>query len=412
VSFEKVQTFEDLKEFGVIEIESENRTGEDPPEGFKKAFLASMKSILNPLPHFSKPPNADSSGWSIGFSSSEIVDVQNIDKQLDLNMIISEPMLRKVFIQGVPIGLDEALKDLNDIEIPVGENFKQDLTVRCMSNFNNQPLTAVNVKISNSINFVFDENNPREKTINLVHDPIKKNDYKYKYHLYFNQTYTNQTEFESEYFTIDKDIAFLDIQPENFFSNRSFNVTTTSDFPWDLINSVEVKLNVDDNASVLNPESIRIDSKMPSGLINAFAIGKQYFEDVSYSAVFTKSSDNSTFSLTAYPTGRMILLNQLQKRRITFLVLETGNWKDYESVQIVIKNDQNKIQIWKAASNKMILNKSSPMAHFDYWFAGNDRSITYKIRFISKYNGNTTPEIVESEGLKIQISIPNKIINT
>src|ERR1035437_6315019 len=83
LSLEKVDTFEEIRQAGVIRVTSVNQTGEEPPDGFRRAVLASIQSILTPMPRFAPPPQGGDPGWGIGFECSTVRDIQNNDKRLD-----------------------------------------------------------------------------------------------------------------------------------------------------------------------------------------------------------------------------------------------------------------------------------------------------------------------------------------
>ena len=146
VSFEKVETFEDLRQSGVIRVVSENETGETPPEGFQRAFLSSMQSLLEPAPRFGTPPGASGNSWLIGFSSSTVRDIQNISRRLDRNMKVSGAVSRKIFIQGGLDGLDDAMA-AEPVVFPTDNPFVQKLKVRCHAAFDAAPLLAANVTV-------------------------------------------------------------------------------------------------------------------------------------------------------------------------------------------------------------------------------------------------------------------------
>lgn len=118
VSFEKIETFEDLKESAVIRVVAENDTGEPAPEGFRRAFLQSLQSLLEPAPRFATPPEAKGGSWIIGFGSSTVHDIQNIARRLDCNMKISGAVTRKIFIQGALSGLSDALAARPPLVLP------------------------------------------------------------------------------------------------------------------------------------------------------------------------------------------------------------------------------------------------------------------------------------------------------
>ncbi|QZT37175.1 hypothetical protein K5X82_18415 [Halosquirtibacter xylanolyticus] len=382
ISFEKVETYEELKSSDVIEIVSESTTGEEPPEGFKTAFLASMKAVLDPLPQFSQPGSNNDNGWSIGFSSSEIIDIQNIEKQLDFNMTISKPMLRKVFFQNIPHGLVEALKTVKDIEIPIGQSFTQKLTTRCMYDFDDALINAIEIRIFktgdnvNNPDFnVFHSTSAKEKVFDIEHDPRDKKAYQYDYNIYFKNQPSVTNHLKTSSLELKQDMAFLDILPEQFYSYRVFSITTVEDFPWKLISRVKVEINVGDDF-IISPNILQLTDNSQTGKITAFSKEKKSFEDAMYTATFIRKS-NKSISLQGYIAGQTILLNQFSKRNISFYVDNDSIWDDYNKVTIRVSEGENQ------AINKgtITLNAQNTKVNFEYWYTGNNRAVEYQVKF-------------------------------
>jgi hypothetical protein len=147
ISVEKTDTFEQLRQDGVLRVESENQSGEPAPAGLRDAFLRSMQSILTPLPRFAPAPEANTGDWLVGFDCATVHDVQNISRRLDTDMRVAGVVARKAVLQGALGGLAEALAQRPDIELPTSTSFTQPLMVRCHDRFGGQPLQRANVQI-------------------------------------------------------------------------------------------------------------------------------------------------------------------------------------------------------------------------------------------------------------------------
>ncbi|MCG7564564.1 hypothetical protein [Pseudoalteromonas sp. McH1-42] len=381
ISFEKVETYEELKSSGVIEIFSENTTQEEPPEGFKKAFLTSIKAVLDPLPQFSQR-NSDNE-WSIGFSSSEIVDIKNIEKKLDLNMTVSKPVLRQVFFQDMPLGLEEALKTVNDIEIPIGQVFTQKLTIRCIYDFDDEMIEAIEIRIfkaedsaNNSIFGVFNKESLKEKVLEIVHDPRDERLYKYGYNIYFKNQPSVNNPLKTPRSELKKDVAFLDIQPQEFYSCRVFSVFTVKEFPWELISVAKVELNVPGDFNI-SPSVLRLTDKYRTGKITAFSKEVKSFENAMYTATCHCKRSNKLIFLKGYIAGQVILLNHLSKRSISFYVADKGVLDDYN--EVIIKVFEGEGQLMNKGT--ITLNAQNPKADFEYWHTLNNRDVQYQVKF-------------------------------
>lgn len=401
ISVEKIETFEELRQSGVIRVASVNRTGQTPPEGFRRAFLKSLQSLLVPLPRFATPPDGGGDEWLIGFSCSTVQDTQNIARRLDCNMQISGAVTRKAFIQGPLDRLGEALAARPEIELPTNTRFTQELTLRCHTTFNDGPLDAINVHIEpptiSPSSRVFNDLNDDEWPIELVHKPGTISDYSYRCELYFRD---NPAKCSSGSIGIRRDQIFLDIVPDEFYTYRRYSVMAADEFPWDLLNSVELTL-AGPEPLAFEPRQLKLSKTHPSGAIEAFAPVRTDLDEIVFTARYY-STDARSFMTDGLPLGKTIFLNPFRRRVVTFRAAADFNWQRYSRINISIARSAGKPQLWRNGDGKLTLTKATAAARFTYWFT-DGRELRYRTTFM----GNGIPrthEDIETSDAAVVIS--------
>src|SRR5271165_1079273 len=391
ISFENVQTFYEMRQSGVIRVVLENQTIETPPEGFQRAFLSSLQSLLDPLPRFAPPAEAGDNPWPIGFSCSAVRDIQNISRRLDCNMQISGAVARKVFIQGGLAGLREAWDARPEIMLLTGVSFTQKLTVRCHAAFDDKPLDEVNVTIeprdAARYSRVFNKTNSAEEwPIELVHPPGTDSDYTYRCVSYFRDYRPEST---SGLVGIRREQAFLDILPSDFYAYRLYSVSVAKDkdeFPWDLLKSV--KLTLKGPASlVFKPEQLVLSQASPSGQISAFASERANLDDVGFTALYQPESGVS-FALDGLPSGSTIFLNPFLRRVVSFQASAGFDWQRTSKILVKVDPSKEGPQLWAAQAGSLTLTKNASTSSFAYWYT-DDRKLKYKRAFFQ--NGQQMP---------------------
>jgi hypothetical protein len=365
ISVEKVETFEELRQNGVIRVVSENLTGEAPPDGFREAFLRSLKSILVPLPRFAPAPEAGGGNWLVGFECSAVHDVQNISKRLDTNMQVSGVVARKAFIQGAIAGLNEALASRPDIELTTGASFTRALTVRCHDAFDGVPLDAANVAIrranANLLSREF-KDSATEWTVTLVHPPGSGSEYAYTCDLYFRDRDTIPTAAVS----ISRDQTYLDIVPSAFYTYRRYAASVADDFPWKLVKTIGLALRGPDSLA-FQPAQLTLKADTPTGSIKAFAPSRVDLDAVSVSATYTPvAGAGSQFELVLLPAGTSIFLNPFSRRVVTFRAAADVDWSSITQIGITIVVSDDTPQLWEI--RKLLLSRNTPQIKATYWY--------------------------------------------
>jgi len=379
ISFEKTETFEDLKASGVIRVSSLNSTGEEPPEGFQRAFLRSLQSLLTPMPGFAPPPEGGSEGWGIGFDYQTVRDLQNLARRLDTNMRISGAVTRQVYLQGSPAGLAEAMKSRREIELPTAGAFTQRLTIRCPHAFDGNPLEAVNVAIQPptlpTTGRVFDENAPSDWQVELARDPRANAEYSYTCALHFGAGRGIQ---QSGPGVIGREQAFLDIVPEAYYTYRRYRVSAANEFPWDLLQSVTLTPRGPRGLS-FEPASFQLRPAAATAATAAFAGASANLGEVVFAAAY-QPKNGAAFSLEALPSGSTVFLNPFQARRVTFGAVAEVDWEKYIRIVVLPERSNGTPQLWATDEGKKILTEKTPRARFDYWHTG-ERKLQYKATF-------------------------------
>ncbi len=375
LSLEKVDTFEEIRQAGVIRVTSVNQTGEEPPDGFRRAVLASIQSILTPMPRFAPPPQGGDPGWGIGFECSTVRDIQNIDKRLDTDMSVVGSVTRKAYLQGVPDGLTEALAACQVVELPTAESFVQKLSVRCADPFDQAPLQALQVGIDNGSGFpkvhVFDRTNSDTWEIELTHDPRSDAPYVYRCDLHFG----DRPSIAGNPIEIPRERAYLDIVPESYYNFRSYQVLASRDFPWKMLRTATIALSGPAGFSFGPPVQLRASQTI--GATTAFSPLPGNLDDVEFNLV-CQPVGGPAFTVSGVPSGATIYLNMFRQRSLEFAVARDFDWSSCESVKVSPEKPDGTPLLRVAGGLR--LTRNSPSASFDWWTSG-DATVKYQLDY-------------------------------
>lgn len=373
ISVEKVETFEELRQSGVIRVVSENLTGEAPPDGFREAFLRSLKSMLAPLPRFAPAPEAAGGNWLIGFDCDTVHDVQNLSKRLDTNMQVSGVVARKAFIQGAIAGLNEALAARPDVELTTGASFTRTLTVRCHDAFGGSPLDAANVAIRSAdatpLTREF-KDAATEWTVTLVDPPGSSAGYAYTCDLYFR----NRAAMPTAAVSIGREQAYLDIVPSAFYTYRRYAASVADDFPWKLVKTIGLTLRGPDSLA-FQPGQLTLKADAPTGSIQVFAPSRVDLDALSVSATYTPvTGAGAPFELVGLPAGTSIFLNPFSRRVVSFRAAADFDWTGITQIGIGIGASEDTPQLWE--TRRFLLSRDTPQIKATYWYPL-DRQFSY-----------------------------------
>lgn len=400
ISFEKVDTFEDLATSGVLEIRSDSMTGETAPDGFRLSFLRSLQSVLAPLPRFAAAPEAGG-GWLVGFDCSTVQDIQQVVQRLDTDMQLTDAVVRQAWIQGELAGLDEALAERPEIELPTGFSFNQALTVRCHDAFGGQPLDTANVQFepTGPGGGFHSFTRPDEAwTVELTNPPGADTPHVCRCSFHFRD---RGSRCGSGTIPVARGQAFLDIVPAAFFTYRRYTVSVAEDFPWDLVDSVSVALSGQPELA-FQPDRAVLAASAPEAAIEAFAPAPVRLDDVEYSATIMPARRGIQFSVTGSAAGAAVFLNPFSRRVVTFRAPEGFDWQGVSRIDIAIEARPDGPQLWTKGS--LSLTAAAPQARFTYWYTS-DKTIRYRARITR--NGQATPiPATETVQVDVVLAVP------
>lgn len=405
VSFEKIETFEDLKESAVIRVVAENDTGEPPPEGFRRAFLKSLQSLLEPAPRFATLPEAKGGSWIIGFGSSTVHDIQNIARRLDCNMKISGAVTRKIFIQGALSGLSDALAARPPLVLPASNPFRQELTVRCHAAFDAAPLVAANVRIkrlgnTGELTNVFNKTRPADWPVELIHLPGNDVLPRYRCESHFGN---KRPVSASQAIDIRPEQAFLDIVPAEFYAYRMYSISVADEFPWDLVRSIKLELK-GPAPLAFDPPVLVLGPNLRSGQIGAFASQPAKLDDVEFAATCQPRS-SSSFVLNGLPAGATIFLNPLLRRVVHFEASRDFDWGTWSAIGLTVTPSGGP-QLWADGNDSFELTRSSSATSFAYWYT-DGKQLSCQRQFINVDSATPPTPAVPFETSEAHVTIPS-----
>lgn len=379
VSFEKVDTFEELRNSGVIEIVAVNATDSPAPDEFRRAFLQSLQSALTPLPQFAPPPEGGQSSWLIGFDCSTVHDIQNIQRSLDCNMQVSGAITRSVFIQGAVGNLAEAWKKNPPVVIPRGGLFKQNLTFRCFSALDSRPVQRVTVWVDGKYPYThtFDSSSPLDWSQSLTWE-AGGSPYSYRWQAAFGDPWRNAVPSAVPAMPVSRDQAFVDIVPASSYTYRRFIVSTAAEFPWELIKSVKVSL-ASNIQGVADADPVYLSSDKPISVLEFFASLPEAAGNLEFTALYTPAASNS-FTQQGLPAGGTIFLNPFRRRKFTVRAADSFDWEQYPRVRVSVRLPAGIVGDTQTAT----LTKGSTPASWNFWSAESEATrIEYKTAFTS-----------------------------
>ncbi len=404
-SFESESTFQELQTNSVIKVTSVNQTGESPPEGFRRAFLQSLQSLLTPLPRFAEPPEGGEGSWLIGFGCNTVKDIQNISRRLDCDMRISGAVARSAYIQGALGGFADAYKRRGFVTLPTADLFIQKLTVRCDRSFDGNPLKAVTVVIDHnpSLTHTFSNDNRQEWAIELVHHPRKPHKYQYRCNLHLGSDLGGD-KLATGSFEIKRDQAFLDIVPEAFFTYRSYSVSAEKDFPWELLTQVQLEPALH-KALTFQPDSLQLTGSKPCGQIAAFARQRVSLDDVEFKATCKIRSSSATFHLERLlPSGKTIFLNPFRQQSFTFQASKDFNWARYTEIRVRVNLPAN--SLLKNGELSFVLKPAEGAKKLTFWRADNGRKLSYETAFRARSGESPRVPGLEATERVVEITAP------
>lgn len=374
------ETFEELRQFGALEVVNENHVAEEAPEGFRVAFMRSLQSALTPLPHFTDADSGSNDGWRVGFACEELRDVQRISRVLDTRMAIAGVTTRKACIQGLVADWEEALAAQPDKVLPTGLSFVQTLQVRCHENFATGPVGAATVQIQQTgqtvLSHVFTDN-ASEWSVQLTRPPGTESTYQAR--CVFN-TPSAWGPHPTAQLPIARDQAFLDIIPAAFYSRRRYRVSVAEDFPWPLVRFVRLQMRGPAGLG-FQPEQLTLQAGDTEACIEAFAPHAVDLDGVEFIAQLHKHNDLQPLQLTGLPAGPSIFLNPVSCRVVRFRVAPDFDWQEVLKVVVRARPAPDGSQLWE--STLLTLTPQTAHGRLVYWFSST-RPFDYSADFVRR----------------------------
>ena len=409
VSFESVDTFEELKKAGAVEISSEVYT-DDPQGELRLAFLQSLKTLLTPLPQFAAPPEGGKT-WLIGFDCSTVRDIQNIQRQIEGNLQVNAAVTRSVFIQGALENLSDAYKAGPKVKMPRADQlFTHDQVFRSFDAFDGHPLKYMIVYINGKYPYShpFNKDDSGEWPITLTYDPGQA-PYTYHCQLYFSEALAKTpaitNPLTTDLITVPRDKSFVFILPAEFYTYRRYAVYTVSDFPWTVVELVRITFRALPPGTVSAPETLDLFDAKASEM-EVFSTASANLEAVEYTVLCALRNGGRSFELRGLANGNTILvINPFQKKTLKVRV-DDANWSRFKAIKLTFQLPSGATPEEK--SSIVFQRGDLTPVSWSYWYADLSK-VQYKLDW-SPAGGGERPkptEWLEVKKSTLVISAPN-----
>ncbi|WP_431257988.1 hypothetical protein ACQ86G_26020 [Roseateles chitinivorans] len=379
LEIEHVQTFETLRASGAIRVDTTDRGGLPLPDGFRLAFMRSVRNALTPMPRFATPGDGETGGWSLGIDCSRLEDEQTLVRKLDMRMSVSGMVSRQACPLGAPTGLAEALRDCRMETIGTGRSYVRPLRVRCHDDYRG-PVRAVELRLDppegtpgGSQAHVFNADRPQDWPTSLSRTATAPRA-RCVVHFQDGGGLDRPASLERP-LALDTDQAFLDIVPAGLFADRRFSIEVAEAFPWPLVRSVEVRL----AGAGLRwwPPSVELDERRPGAVIEAFAPQPVDFGDVRCELVVHPASGDAALRLPGgQPAGGVVFVNPFARRDVGLRIDPGIDWGGRDSLALRVV--PGPLQLWPETVFTLHRDPDVPPPVLRYWHAG-DRGFALAI---------------------------------
>ncbi len=404
LDFERTDTFEDLRQSGVLRVVNESQTDAPAPDSFKLAFMRSLQSALEPLPRF--VPQGGGGDWSLGFSCSTVRETQNLARRLDTRMQVSGAVPRRAFIQGVLAGWKEALDAQPDLQLPTRSSFQQALTVRCHDAFNGEPLHALKVRLesaaADAVEHVF-EGPEWPWTVELSHPPFKASPLESGSLCRVTPYFGDGSAGPVTVMPVRREQAYLDIVPASLFSWRRYQMEASPDFPWELVTAISVRL-AGQGASAgveTRPPNVVLTAAKTRADIELFSPTPVDLADVVFTAE-CKTLAGPVIRWSGWPAGPQVYLNPFIRRWLSFRVAEDVDWQDLTAVEITLQAGSTPSHLWR--DGRYSLTPDRPRCRIECWSLP-QTPISYRVSYVGA-GRRIPPTIAESSRADVVITLP------
>jgi len=250
LNFSSVDTFERLRKEKVLTIEGteyEDETAHD----LKLDFLRSLGMLFKPLPDPSPLKKWGDGGDGLIFGCRQLKEITEVRQTGDVTLDVQEAAARPVFLQSVVTDLAEAYKKAGGatvFDLSAGMPLQQKLTINCLADFDADKIVKIKVSFSDSDRVdpevTFRKGDPLSQShdITLAYDRENQKTYQWWYEVTLSNTGGVLETLTSDKTEVDRYGRFLVVQPSEIYTRRAIPVVVPKNFPWEVIESIDVKL--------------------------------------------------------------------------------------------------------------------------------------------------------------------------
>jgi hypothetical protein len=403
ISFEKTETFEEIKSDQVITVECI-----DYGDDFKIDILKSLSYFLTPLPVFAPVPNQSGGGWSIGYSCKEMKDIQKIERLVDLDVETEKAVKHSTYIQGNIDRFQEAYAQHPIQILPTATHniFEQKLTATCYANYEQDSIQQVVVYIYKQeevYTYFSFKANSTSCPLELTYNPTNQDRYEWNYVINFTDGIYQQL--KSAKRPIERHHDFLSIIPNELYTSRPISISTSKDFPWSLIRTVRIDMKLSQEEKNA-PDPFALTERNSSALWNMFSPNpnlETFFYQVTY---LPKSGDNIIENWKQ--VSNSIFLNPFKQRGVKFWAKDI-DWCNYEEIFLDVECEDSANAL--DGSQTLTMTEDNPRAEFVYYYSNNNqkqKNVTYTATFISEAGSICDSDPQSTRELNVSISEPQK----
>jgi hypothetical protein len=389
ISFEKTETFEELKTSDVIKVVSIDMSEpEVVSEDLKKAFLRSLQGVFTAAPSFAPHPDGDGQdSWGIGFEN--LTDLQKMRRQIDCDMRISGAVSRTAVIQGSVDNLAEAYRACKIQVVPYGARPVRPVVFRCETAFDDRPVTRIQVSIDGKYSYSheFDRWKSQPWTQELTYDS-GGDAYTYRCEIFFGGRWSGLRCCSKQAIPLSPDKDYVDIVPSDLFDYRRFDVLMAKEFPWTLIKKIEVKLlgkpGTESSSADGLPGPLRLFQAAQTGQLECLATRPGGLDGLEYSVSYLPAETAmKSFVQEGLPAGSTIFLDPLRRRPFHVQVDESFDWTQFPEIMVALSLPQGVLREKGAATTKKINQATAAKAwDLSLWSTElNGPDIAYTVKF-------------------------------
>jgi len=355
------ETFEELRSVGAIQVELINSTDAEYPQ-LRGAFMRNLEGIMGAEPQFARPPQGEP-GWVLGFSCQKLTDEQHIRRTASVNLQVQAAESQTIFLQAPLEGFLEAVRTVPRTLIDTGIGFTQQVTFRCVADFDTEYLRTVVVYVSGAerSSHAFDSYNPQDWQTELTYGLRDNRTYAYTCDLLF----ADGTVARGDAVPVTRDQAFIFVVAAEYFTLQRYSVQAADDFPWQLIRTVRVAVAPPPDGKAL-PAMVELSDRQRSGGVDVFVQPAWVAESLPYHAEHAPLRSGRPFNIDGQSIGTTIFLNSLEKREVAFQADESYDWTNVASVDVDVKKPDGALT--QDNTRLPVLPAASDASTFTYWY--------------------------------------------